>query len=177
MSLETIRQAMPAYAKDIKLNLSKVMSEEGAPDLTLKQIYGTALASSYATKNPTLIKAILEEVSETLSEEEIGAAKAAATIMGMNNIYYRFVHLSSDKAYSSMPANLRMNIIANSGVDKLDFEIMSLAVSAINGCGMCIDSHAHHIEKDGVSKTGIQSSIRIAAVLSAAAQALEIEAV
>ncbi len=177
MSLETIRQAMTAYAKDIKLNLSKVMSEEGAPDLTLKQIYGTALASSYATKNPTLIKAILEEVSETLSEEEIGAAKAAATIMGMNNIYYRFVHLSSDKAYSSMPANLRMNIIANSGVDKLDFEIMSLAVSAINGCGMCIDSHAHHIEKDGVSKTGIQSSIRIAAVLSAAAQALEIEAV
>lgn len=177
MSLETLRQAMPDYAKDIKLNLSKVLSEEGAEGLTLNQIYMTALASSYATKNEKLIKDITAEVSETLSDAEINAAKAAATIMGMNNIYYRFVHLSSDKSYASMPANLRMNVIANSGVDKIDFEVMSLAVSSINGCGMCIDSHAQMLEKAGLSKTAIQSSIRIAATLSAAAQALVIEAV
>ena len=97
--------------------------------------------------------------------------------MGMNNIYYRFVHLSSDKSYATMPANLRMNVIANSGVDKVDFEVMSLAVSSINGCGMCIDSHAQMLEKAGLNKTGIQSSIRIAATLSAAAQALVIEAI
>ena len=177
MSLETLRQAMPDYAKDIKLNLSKVLSEDGAEGLTLNQIYMTALASSYATKNETVIKAITEEASETLSDAEINAAKAAATIMGMNNIYYRFVHLSSDKSYATMPANLRMNVIANSGVDKVDFEVMSLAVSSINGCGMCIDSHAQMLEKAGLNKTGIQSSIRNAATLSAAAQALVIEAI
>ena len=74
-----------------------------------------------------------------------------------------------------MPATLRMNIIGDPGVDKVTFELMSLAVSAINGCGMCIDSHVGEVTKGGVSRQGVQSCIRIAAVLSAAAQALAIE--
>jgi alkyl hydroperoxide reductase subunit D len=107
----------------------------------------------------------------------VQAAKAAATIMGMNNIYYRFVHLVSDADYQKMPAGLRMNIIANSGIDKIDFELMSLAVSAINGCGMCIDAHVHEVVKGGVSKQGVQSTIKIASVLGATAQAMVIEEV
>ena len=74
-----------------------------------------------------------------------------------------------------MPAGLRMNIIGKPGIDKVDFELMSLAVSAINGCGMCIDAHVHEVIKGGASKQGVQSTIRIAAILSAAAQALIIE--
>ena len=172
MSIQTIRDQMSDYAKDTKLNLGNLVAGDEVDGLTLNQAYGIALASAYATKHDELIKAVSAQVAETLSDEEVTAAKGAATIMGMNNIYYRFVHLSSDKGYATMPANLRMNIIGKPGVEKVDFELMSLAVSAINGCGMCIDAHVNEIIKAGVSKQGVQSSIRIAAVLNAAAQAL-----
>lgn len=175
MTAEYLKQQMPDYAKDTKLNLGKVLSEEGAEGLKQNQIDMIAMASAYATKQKTVIGAILNHVRDTLSEAEITAAKAAATIMGMNNVYYRFAHLVSDKEYARMPANLRMNIIGNPGVDKVDFELMSLAVSAINGCGMCIDAHVHEVIKAGINKQGVQSAIRIAAVLNAAAQALVIE--
>ncbi len=175
MSLQDLRQSMAEYAKDTKLNLGKVFEEEGAPGLSLAQISMIGLASAYATKNATVIEAVAGEVAEVLSETDVEAAKAAATIMGMNNVYYRFVHLVSDKEYAKMPANLRMNVIGKPGVERVDFELMSLAVSAINGCGMCIDSHVHEVNKAGVSKEGVQSSIRIAAVVNAAAQAVVIE--
>lgn len=175
MSIQDIRSQLNDYAKDTKLNLGKVMEEDGAPGLTLTQIHAIALASAYATKQPQLIEAVAAETQGTLSEAEVTAAKAAATIMGMNNIYYRFVHLASDKDYASLPANLRMNVIGKPGVEKMDFELMSLAVSAINGCGMCMDAHVHEVAKAGVSKEGVQSVIRIASVINATAQALIID--
>lgn len=173
MNIEQLKNKLPEYAKDIKLNLSSIITPEGAPNLTLKQIYAIALASAYATKNLSLITAFSNEANHQLLENEINAAKSAATIMAMNNIYYRFVHLVSDKSFSSLPAKLRMNVIGNPGVDKIDFELSCLAVSAINGCGMCLDAHAHELEKAGVSKLAIQSAVRIAAVLNAAAMAIE----
>jgi len=172
MSIEALKEQMPETAKDIRLNLSKVMSEEGAPGLTQKQILGTALASAYATRHPQLIATMTAEAATVLSAEEIAASKAAATIMAMNNIYYRFIHLAANDEIKKMPANLRMQVIANPGVPKLDFEIFSLAVSAINGCGMCMESHLHELTKAGLSGQGAQSAIRIAAVLNASAQAL-----
>ena len=175
MNLNELKQQLPAYAKDTKLNLGSVLSEEGAAGLTLQQIYSIALASAYATQNNTVIAAITNEANNTLSETAINAAKAAATIMGMNNVYYRFTHLVSDKEYADLRANLRMTVIGNPGIERVDFELMSLAVSALNGCGMCIDAHVHEVTKAGISKLGVQSTIRIAAVLAAAAQALVIE--
>lgn len=175
MTIQTLRSQMPDYAKDTKLNLGKYISGDDVEGLSVNQAYGIALASAYATKQADVIKAVYAQVSDTLSEEEITAAKAAATIMGMNNVYYRFVHLASDKDYATLPAGLRMNIIGNPGIDKVDFELMSLAVSALSGCGMCIDSHVNEVTKAGISKGGVQSTIRIASVLNAAAQAVVIE--
>ncbi len=172
-NIQDLRNGLPDYAKDIKLNLGNVLSEEGAEGLSQEQIHGIALASAYATKQPEVMAAVAGEAEE-LSEATVNAAKAAATIMGMNNVYYRFVHLVSDKDYGSMRANLRMNVIGNPGIAKVDFELMSLAVSAINGCGMCMDAHVHEVVKAGVSKQGVQSTIRIASVMNAAAQALVI---
>lgn len=177
MSIEQLRQQLPDYAKDTKLNISKVLTEDGAEGLTEAQIYSIALACAYATKTPALIEAIYQDSEAILTAEQQNAAKAAATIMGMNNVYYRFVHLVSDDSYATLPANLRMNIMANSGVEKVDFELMSLAVSSINGCGMCIDAHVKTVTSEGVSKTGVQSCIRIAAVVTSLAQALTIEAI
>lgn len=175
MSISTIRSQLGEYAKDTKLNLGSILTEEGAPDLTQNQIFGIALASAYATHNAELVTAVKAEAEGTLSEEEIHAAKGAATIMGMNNIYYRFLHMVSDQEYAKMPAKLRMNIIGNPGIAKVDFELYALAVSAINGCGMCVDSHVHEVTKGGISRQGVQSCIRIAAVIHATAQALAIE--
>ena len=171
MSVEQLKDGLADYAKDIRLNLGTVLTPEGAPDLTQQQIYGIALSSAYATKNAAVVEAITAEVSATLSAEEINAAKAAATIMGMNNIYYRFVHLVGGE-YGKLPAKLRMNVIGSPGIAKVDFELYSLAVSAINGCGMCMEAHVHEVVKAGVPALGVQSAIRIAAVIHAAAQAV-----
>jgi len=173
MNIEQLKNQLPDYAKDIKLNLSSIMTPEGATDLTQKQIYAIALASVYAIKNKTLITAIFNDATLHLMENEVQAAKSAATIMAMNNVYYRFIHLISDKSFSNLSAKLRMNVIGNPGVDKVDFELSCLAVSAINGCGMCIDAHTHELNKAGVSKLAIQSTIRIASVLNATAMAIE----
>ena len=89
--------------------------------------------------------------------------------MGMNNIYYRFLHLVEDGEYQTMPARLRMNVIANHGIDKLDFELISLAVSAVNGCGLCVTSHEKKLRSHDVSREAIQSAVRIAATIHAVA--------
>ncbi len=175
MSIKELKSALPDYAKDIKLNLGSVLTEEGSAGLSQSQIAMIALGSAFATKDRFLIQGITESAETVLSEDEIDAVKSATTIMAMNNIYYRFTHLVSDKSYGTMPAKLRMNVIANPGIEKIDFELISLAVSAIEGCGLCVDSHVAVIAKHGVSKEGIQSSIRIAATLNAVAQALDIE--
>ena len=174
MSIENFKNELPDYAKDIKLNLGVVLSEEGSPDLNQKQIMGIALASAYATRNMDVINATADQVAAHLSPEEINGIKVAATIMAMNNIYYRFTHSMDDQSYAALPAKLRMNMMANPGIDKITFELSSLAVSAINGCSKCMNAHATQIEKAGLSKQAIQSAVRIASVMHAAAVASEI---
>ena len=93
--------------------------------------------------------------------------------MAMNNIYYRFLHIVGNDEYAKLPAKLRMNVIGNPGVDKTDFELYSLAVSAINGCGACVAAHEKVVRKAGVTAEGVQSAVRIAAVVHGVAVALE----
>ena len=131
MSLDALRESLPAYAKDLSLNLSSLASETL---LTDQQKWGTFLASAYAVGMPAVVKAIEASAKEAgLSEEAMTAAKAAAAIMGMNNVYYRALHLISNPEYRTLPAKLRMNIMANPGVDEVAFELRCTAVSAVNG--------------------------------------------
>jgi alkyl hydroperoxide reductase subunit D len=174
MRLEEVKQSIGDYGKDVRLNLSNVLSQEGSPGLTERQIGGIALACAYASKNRSLVQAILSDETQVLSPQDIEATKAAASIMAMNNIYYRFLYLSEDKEFSKMPARLRMNVIGNPGVPKVDFELYSLALSALTGCGMCINAHIHEIKKAGITPQGIQSAVRIAAVINATAQVISI---
>lgn len=170
MTIDSLKSQMPAFAKDVKLNLSNIASEEG---LTDQQKYGLMVACGIASRNVDIRQAMLGEATDKLSEEALASAKGAATIMGMNNIYYRFVHLASNKDYGTMPAKLRMNLIGRPGVEKADFELWSLAVSAMNGCGMCIDSHEGILKQAGVTNDQIQTAIRFAAIIQSAALALE----
>ncbi|HTM64072.1 MAG TPA: carboxymuconolactone decarboxylase family protein [Gammaproteobacteria bacterium] len=167
MNIEALKSNLPEHARDIKLNLSTVLTEDGAPDLSQRQIYLIALSSAYATKNNDVIQAIINEAAIDLDDKDRQAALAAAAIMAMNNVYYRFTHLVSDKSFAGMPAKLRMNIIGNPGIRKADFELCCLAVSALNGCGMCMDAHTHELTNSGVSKLAVQSCVRIAAVINA----------
>ncbi len=174
-SLPALLALLPSAAKDIRLNLDSLLATEGgAADLTPQQAWGVALSSAYATRHAGVIRAFEASAAAVLSEAEINAAKVAATIMAMNNVYYRFTHLVQDEELKKMPARLRMNAMATTGIAKADFELYSLAVSAINGCGMCMESHTHEVVKGGLSKTAVQSSVRIAAVVNAAAQALSL---
>ncbi|MDX1453984.1 MAG: carboxymuconolactone decarboxylase family protein [Gammaproteobacteria bacterium] len=173
MNIDPIKSLVPGFAKDIRLNVSSVLKDSGAPGLDEKQIALVTLASAFAARNAALTAATEEAVSETLSAEEIDSARTAAALMGMNNVYYRFLHLVGNDEYAKLPARLRMNAMQNPGVDKASFELMSIAVSAINGCGMCIESHEKVLRKHDVSAEGIQSAVRIAAVLHAAATAIE----
>ena len=172
-SLDAIRDALPDYARDLRLNLGSVLATSGAPGLTERQIWAVACAAAIASRHVPLARDIEALATAHLGPEELNAARAAAAIMGMNNIYYRFVHLVGDAEYGTLRANLRMNAMANPGGDKIDFELASLAVSAVNGCGMCLESHEKTLRKHGLSAQPIQSAARIAAVIHAAAVALE----
>jgi len=173
MSLSDLRASIPDYAKDLRLNLDSVLTETGAPGITQKQIGLIALASAIAARHQPLVAAISEEAAKHASAAELTGARTAAAIMGMNNVYYRFTHLVADPEYRTLRAGLRMNAMANPGCDKNDFEMCSLAVSAINGCGMCMDSHERTLRKHGFSSQAVQSCVRIAAVVNAVAITLE----
>lgn len=173
MSLSTLKASIPDYAKDLRLNLDSVLAETGAPGLTAKQIGLVALASAIAARHAPLVAAIETDASANATAQELNGARTAAAIMAMNNVYYRFTHLVGDSEYQTLRAGLRMNAMSNPGCDKIDFELCSLAVSAINGCGMCMDSHEKTLRKHGVTAQAIQSAVRIAAVVNAVAVTLE----
>jgi lipoyl-dependent peroxiredoxin subunit D len=175
MQLDQLIDGLPAYAKDLKLNYSSLVRQN--MELTPQQLWGTVVASAIATRNPELTAAALEEGAKQLSAPALDAAKAAASVMGMNNIYYRFLHLTSNEKYGTMPARLRMNVMRTHGVDHNDFELWSLAVSAINGCGKCVDSHEKVVRDKGVSEETILAVVRIASIIHSLGPVLEAERV
>lgn len=170
--IDDLKSALPEEAKDLKLNLGSVMS---APQLTPEQAWGAALASALAVGEPRTIAAIAGETAARTSVDVARAAKIAAALMAMNNVYYRFTHLVEAREYASMRAGLRMNAMMSPGVPAADFELMSLAVSAINGCGMCMDSHEKAVRKHGLSVDQVQATVKIAAVVHAVARTLAAE--
>jgi alkyl hydroperoxide reductase subunit D len=171
ITIERLREQFPQAAKDIKLNLQTVLQTES---LTTTQSWGTAVAVAFATRNQILAEAILGDAKLYLDAAVIEDAKATAAIMAMNNVYYRFRHISGKESYNEKPARLRMNWIAKPLGNKLDFELFCLTVSAINGCEMCVRSHEETVIKGGLSEDQVHDAVRLAATLEAAAVALEI---
>ena len=165
-SLKEFGDTLPDYAKDLRLNLGSLLNDQLLGD---QRKYGLILACAHGSGYRPLVAAAEAECAPKLSAEAANAARGAAAVMAMNNVYYRFVHLASNPVYSTLPAKLRMNFIGSPGIDKADFELFSLAVSAMNGCGMCIDSHERVLQQHGVKPDVIQSAARIAAVMQAVA--------
>lgn len=174
MKLEALKGMIPDYGRDIRLNLESVLNTEAAPGLTPQQLWGVALSCAYALESKALVDMIAEEGAGHLEDATREAARGAATIMAMNNVYYRSMHLIGDADLKALPARLRMNVIGKPGIPKADFELMCFAISAIAGCGQCLSSHLHELHKASITNEGAQSALKIASVLQAAERALAI---
>ncbi|MGD0791159.1 MAG: carboxymuconolactone decarboxylase family protein [Terriglobales bacterium] len=174
MTLNELLDTVPAYAKDLKLNLSALLQQQ---ELNEQQIWGTVTASAIASRNPQVIQTVLAEAALHLSPQALEAAKSAAAVMGMNNIYYRFQHLATNQKYATLPARLRMNVLRTHGIDPVDFELWCTAVSAINGCGACVDSHEQVLRSKGMSEESILAAVRLASVIHGLATVFDTEAV
>ncbi|WP_426443172.1 carboxymuconolactone decarboxylase family protein [Bradyrhizobium genosp. P] len=170
MSIEQLKDQIPDFAKDVRLNLTSMMADD---TLSPQSKYGLLLASAIATRNPIVIAAMDSAASAVMTPAAVAAAKTAASVMAMNNVYYRFVHLASNPEYKTMPARLRMNALGNPGVERADFELWSLSVSAINGCGACMDAHEKALRQSGVGSDAIQTTVRFAAIVQSVAVAIE----
>ncbi|MBV8438384.1 MAG: carboxymuconolactone decarboxylase family protein [Silvibacterium sp.] len=175
MSVDALIESLPNYAKDLKLNYSSLIRQ--STELTPQQLWGTVVASALATRNPGLTEAVLAEAANHLTPQALEAAKAAAAVMGMNNVYYRFLHLTSNEKYATLPARLRMNVMRTHGVDHIDFELWALAVSAINGCGKCVDSHEKVVREKGTGEETILAIVRVASIIHAIGVVLDAERV
>lgn len=156
---------VPTYAKDLKLNFSSLVRQQ--TELTPQQLWGTLVASAIASRNSDVTEAVFSEADQHLSPQALEAAKSAASVMGMNNIFYRFTHLTKNERYGTLPARLRMNALRTHGVEQVDFELWCTAVSAINGCGACVDSHERVVREKGMTEESIIAAIRVAAVVHA----------
>lgn len=169
--IEKLREALPEAAKDTRLNLQSVFQTSS---LSVEQLWGTAVASAIATRNTEVARAVFADAIGKVEPAVLEDAKAAASLMAMNNVYYRFRHMSGKESYSSKPARLRMNWIGKPLGSKVNFELFCLAVSAINGCEMCIQSHEQVVIDGGLSEDQVHDAVRLAATLQAAAVSLEI---
>jgi len=168
MSLDNLKESLPEYAKDLKLNLGSISR---STVLSTEQLWGTLLASAAATRNTQVLAEISAEAADELSGEAYQAALGAASIMGMNNVFYRGRGFLGGK-YDDLRPGLRMNIIANPGVDKANFELWSFAVSSINGCEHCVTAHEHTLREAGVERDVILEALKVAAIVTGVAQAI-----
>ena len=170
-NLNALRELLPDAARDIKINLGNVLQPAA---LNAAQTWGVALSTAYASRNEKLTKALLADAKAAGIEDAVlEDAKAAAILMGMNNVYYRFRHLVGKEDYSQKPARLRMMRLSQVTTNKVDFELFCLAVSAVNNCETCIKSHEAVVIEGGLSTDQVHDAVRIGAVINAAAVALE----
>jgi alkyl hydroperoxide reductase subunit D len=168
-NLDQLRERLPDYARDLRINLGVIASSTA---LTPVQAWLVAVASAVTARNAELVAAITADAAQHVGPEVIEAGRAAASIMGMTNVYYRFLHFTGD-SYAQMPARLRMQVLAKPGVPHVDFELACLAASAITGCERCVTSHDKSVVDKGGSPEAVQEAVRIAAVIHAVAIALE----
>jgi alkyl hydroperoxide reductase subunit D len=171
MTLEQLREQLPEYARDLKVNLQTVLQAE---TLSAAQRWGVAVAAAATVGNVRLRDALIDEARKEVGGGVVEDALAAVALMGMNNIFYRFRHLVGKPEYAQKPARLRMTRIAKPATTKLDFELFCLVVSAITGCEVCVQAHEKVATETGLSQDAVHDAIRIAATVRGAAVALDL---
>lgn len=155
-------------SKDLRLNFKRLLEDGG---LTAEEATLTVIATAKASNFKALLEAACQAaIAQGIAKEVIQEAEENAAIMSMLNVYYRSRHFieSADPAAKEDygAARLRMMSLANPAMGKEKFEMLAFAVSAINGCEMCITSHEKALMAIGVSRDRIHELIRLSAVVS-----------
>jgi alkyl hydroperoxide reductase subunit D len=162
-----IKEALPEYAKDIKLNLDSVINRS---TLDVNVANGCALSAAMATGNGKLVAFIQSDVADT---KERDAALTAASLMAMTNVWYPYVEMANDDRLKGLPAQLRMNAIAtHGGTSKVNFEAYSLAASIVGKCHFCVSAHYSTLKQEGYTVEQLRDIGRIAAVITSVAKVL-----
>ncbi|MGW0582735.1 alkyl hydroperoxide reductase [Streptomyces sp. NPDC002920] len=174
MSLDALKSAIPDYAKDLRRNLDSVVD---GSRLTAQQLWGTLLVTAIASRSPVVLRELALEAQANLSPEAYTAARSTAATMALNNVFFRTRHLLSDQEYGGLRTGLRMNVLADPDVGRTDHELWCLAVSAVNACGACLDSHERALRKAGVDRETVQEAFRIASLVQAVAVTLDAESI
>jgi alkyl hydroperoxide reductase subunit D len=163
--------SLPTEAKDLRINAKRVL---GGESLSTEQTWGTALAAAYYIRHPKLTAALLADAKAIgISDAILEDARAAASIMGMNTIYYRFRHLMNSEAYNQRPANLRMMRMKQVTSTAVNFELFSIGPAALAGCEMCLKAHEAAVKQGGLNEDNVHDAVRISAILNGVAVALD----
>jgi alkyl hydroperoxide reductase subunit D len=164
--VDSIKEGLPEYAKDTKLNLDAVIKRSALP---VEEAEGCAVAAAMATGNGKLLSYIMSSMADA---KERDAALTAASLMGMNNVWYPYVEMVGG-ALEGIPPQLRMNAIAtHGGTTKARFEAYSLAASIVGKCHFCVKAHFDTLKAEGYSTDQLRDIGRIAAVITSVAKVL-----
>jgi alkyl hydroperoxide reductase subunit D len=164
-SLETLVSGDSRYVRDLRINLKNVLNSD---NLKQQEAYLLALSVAANEKNDLLIGVFSDKARESGAEEAaIAESLACASLLATNNVFYRFKHFikPGNENYQALPARIKMNIMARPVLGKELFELMSLAISAINGCEACVNAHEASVRRLGASEARIFDAVRLASVV------------
>lgn len=165
--IDQIKEALPEYAKDTKLNLDSVIKRS---TLSPAEAEACALAAAVATGNGKIVSLLIGNIED---QSEVNAALTAASLMAMNNVWYPFLEMAEDENLSGLPAQLRMNAISShGGTTKARFESYSLAASIVGRCHFCVKAHYETLKKEGYSVENLRDIGRIASVMTSVSRVL-----
>ena len=163
--VEIIKDSIPDHSNDIKLNLDAVINRS---PLSVEDTHACALVAALAAGNGELAYAIMTSGELDNFTAEMEAAKTAASLMAMNNIWYPYVEMTGDSELKNLPAGLRMNAyVTHAGVSKKKFELYALVASAIGKCHFCVKNHYDVLRKEGMTVQELHHAGKIAAVINA----------
>jgi len=167
----SLLQKLPEEAGDLVANAQRVL---GGESLNTVQTWGSALASAYFIRDADLTAAILADAKAVgLGDDHLSDAKGAASLMGMNTVYFRFRHIMHTDAYTQKAFNLRMTRMQQVATDQTHFELYSIGPAALAGCELCLKAHEAAVKKGGLNEDNVHDAVRIASVLYGIAVALQ----
>ncbi|PST85305.1 alkylhydroperoxidase [Pedobacter yulinensis] len=164
-SLTLLEKGSARYVRDLKLNFNSTLTSNHLSEKECALV-GLSIAVNNGNKILTDFYTRLAEEKEATAEE-IAEAVGCASLLALNNVFYRFRHFTGKEKYTQIPARIRMQLMSSPVTGKEFFELMSLAVSAVNGCEMCVNAHEKSLLHLGATEERVFDAVRIASIITA----------
>lgn len=150
------------YLKDLRINLKNAL---GFAQLSRKESLMIAFAVAVNDRTEMHIE-ILGNLARNagMQPEEEAEIKACVSLLNINNVFYRFRHFTQKEYYQQTPAGIKMSIMMQPVLGKEFFELLSLCISALNGCEMCVNAHEQALIQAGTTEARIYDAMRCSAI-------------